>query len=73
MDQNTDGDFKNINNYNNFVKSEKQFGCNCKTRCICSPNAYHKYIMGPVTLELERIFKKYLFGYKCEENWADME
>lgn len=68
----TDKDRK-TNVYNNFVKSEKQFGEDSKTRCICSPNGYYKYIMGPVTLELERVLTSRFFGYGAPKNWADLE
>ena len=70
--------------YTNFVKTEKQaFSCKCsleqcicekpKTRCICAPNAYLKYVMGPITLQLEAIFKKNFKGYKVPLTYGDME
>ena len=71
------GEFlKNAHVYENFVKSEKQFldnGEMPKTRCICAPSAYVKYIMGPVVLEMERLFKEKMFGYKVPQNWQLME
>lgn len=76
-------DVPEMNVYNNFVKSEKQFsplkdeqeteGDYSKTRCICSPGAKYKYVMGPVVLELERIFKKEFFGYVTPSNWQEYE
>jgi hypothetical protein len=62
--------------YENFVKTEKQFivdGEKPKTRCICSPSAYTKYVCGPIVLELERNFKNNFFGYKVPGNWDKME
>jgi hypothetical protein len=63
--------------YENFVKSEKQYldqeGDSPKTRGICSPGAYVKYAMGPVTLETEQWAKKNFKGYKVPENWEAME
>jgi hypothetical protein len=62
--------------YENFVKTEKQFAVSGeapKTRCICSPSAYCKYICGPIVLELERNFKNHFFGYKVPANWEKME
>ena len=43
---------KEYNTYTNFVKSEKQCGNGCKTRCICSPGPAYKYIMGPITYDI---------------------
>jgi hypothetical protein len=68
----TFNDIVKINEYNNFVKSEKQFGVDAKTRCICSPGSEYKFVMGPVCLELERVFKEY-FGYGCPPNWEELE
>jgi hypothetical protein len=62
--------------YENFVKTEKQFAVglqNPKTRCICSPSSYVKYICGPITLEMERCFKSALIGYSGPVNWIEME
>lgn len=77
------------NTYTNFVKSEKQFrempdgykkkkqgksrAMGCKTRCICSPCAAYKYIMGPVTYALEQLFKKQFTGYNVPLNWEQQE
>lgn len=67
-----------INEYNtyvNFVKTEKQFGQEAfkrKTRCICSPGAGYKYIMGPVTYALEQQFKSFK-GYGAPLTWGDQE
>ena len=47
--------------------------CNCekpKTRCICSPNSYLKYCMGPITLALESLFKKNFKGYVVPETYG---
>jgi hypothetical protein len=63
------------NDYEMFVKSEKQLCENgkCpKNRCICSPNGYHKYVLGPVTYALERMFK-YVKGYCGGKNWQELE
>jgi hypothetical protein len=68
--------FEQLTDYENFVKSEKQFATGedaPKTRCICAPKGYVKYICGPIVIELERIFKKQFFGYKTPENWTEME
>ena len=64
---------KEYNTYTNFVKSEKQCGNGCKTRCICSPGPAYKYIMGPITYELEQIMKKHIHGYQVPENWEALE
>jgi hypothetical protein len=70
--------------YTNFVKTEKQAFkdkcnsviCKCekpKTRCICSPNAYLKYVMGPVCLQLEAIFKNNFKSYKVPKTYGETE
>lgn len=59
--------------YNNFVKSEKQFGATAKTRCICSPNYSYKFVAGPVTYALEQIFKQHFKGYKVPLTWEEQE
>jgi hypothetical protein len=62
--------------YDNFVKSEKQFmdgNEKPKTRCICAPGSYLKFIMGPVVIEMEKRFKKDFFGYKGPNDWSELE
>lgn len=66
-------EIREYNTYTNFVKSEKQFGATAKTRCICSPCAAYKFIMGPVTYALEQIFKNNFVGYKVPKTWSGME
>jgi hypothetical protein len=59
-----------------FVKSEKQLmedGNRPKNRCISGANACHKMVMGPITWELERLFKYMFPGYCGGKNWEDME
>jgi hypothetical protein len=58
--------------YNNFVKSEKQCGLDAKTRCICSPLPIYKYVAGPVTYELEQVFKGFK-GYGAPLTWQEQE
>lgn len=63
------------NAYTMFVKVEKQFydnGKAPKNRCICSPNATHKYVMGPVVKALDECFRQ-LKGYCNGKNWEEME
>lgn len=60
--------------YEMFVKSEKQLysdGKAPKSRCICSPNTFHKVIMGPVTWGLEQVFKHFN-GYCGGCNWQHL-
>lgn len=62
-------------NYTMFVKSEKQLydGSKApKNRCICSPNDMHKYVLGPVTWQLEHYFKHFP-GYCGGKNWGETE
>jgi hypothetical protein len=62
--------------YEMFVKSEKQLYTNGKApknRCICSPAALTKYVMGPVTWELEHVFAKNFPGYCGGKNNTEME
>jgi hypothetical protein len=62
--------------YEMFVKSEKQLYSNGKApknRCICSPASLTKYVMGPVTWELEHVFSKYFPGYCGGKNNTELE
>jgi hypothetical protein len=64
------------NDYTMFVKVEKQLydnGKAPKNRCICSPNVYHKYVLGPVTYALESLFSANVFGYCGGKNWEQLE
>jgi len=63
------------NSYEMFVKSEKQLyenGKAPKNRCICSPNTWHKYVLGPVTYKLEKLFKNFK-GYCGGKNWDELQ
>lgn len=64
------------NGYEMFVKVEKQLydnGMAPKNRCICTPNVFHKYVLGPVCYNLESLFKNGVKGYCGGKNWAEME
>ena len=64
------------NTYTMFVKVEKQLYENKKApknRCICSPTADLKYVLGPVCFALESYMTKYLKGYCGGKNWGQLE
>lgn len=68
-------DINTSTDYEMFVKSEKQLysdGKAPKNRCICSPNAFNKLVMGPVCWALEDRFKNFR-GYCGGASWADLE
>jgi hypothetical protein len=77
-----------LNVYANMVKVEKQFieekkiliGDNYvtvkelpKTRCITMPKPILKFVMGPIVIEMEHLFKENFKGYKVPDNWEAQE
>ncbi len=63
--------------YEMFVKVEKQLyesnGKAPKNRCICVPQATEKFVMGPITYGLEKLFKNNCKGYCGGKNWQALE
>lgn len=70
--------FKNV--FNMFCKLEKQeLSYNDgsfdwpKNRCICAPEAYIKWVTGPVVTELQKRYaENKVFGYCVDKNWDDL-
>ena len=66
--------------YEMFVKTEKQLYENDngkpkapKNRCICAPRPDQKYVLGPVTYQLEKLFAQHVKGYCGGKNWTELE
>lgn len=61
--------------YDMFCKREVQDASDGypKNRAIAGPQAYDKFVLGPVCWKLEDIFSKYLEGYCGGKNWSEME